>query len=344
MKKIGMIIALAFVVAGAWIPAPAQGPEPLRRVIYSLEPGEEILIPESSLCLTMDGELVTLVLAKGKEAPFFVVRDGVKKGPFTKLAEAMKIADDGRCDKPLRGSECARYDPAPEEMDIASIVEDDGSGGQVIRFKGKTFGPYAMILNLKFTEDKSRLYYVASEKDRTWFACTDGRKVQVGGMPEDFKFSPDGRNALIKMTGTLSMADMEKLAGQAPEKIAAAMKDMDKNFLYAIDGRKFGPFENAIAEFWFPKNVNVFYYEAGGRVYREGVEVPVLEGFSACAFYPSEDGKKYALYTYENLIFSDGAKYPFPLGLLTRARNGGAVFKWMTLENKKDFVVYQRAL
>ncbi len=344
MKKIGTILALAFFVAGARIPAPAQGPEPSRRVIYSLQPGEEILIPESSLCLTMDGELVTLVLAKGKEGPFFVVRDGLKKGPFTKLDEVMKIADEGRCDKPLWGSECARYDPALEEMDLESIVGTDDAGGQVIRFNGKTYGPYAMILNVKITADKSRLYYVAAEKDKTWFACTDGRKVQVGGMPGDFKFSPDGRNALIKMTGTLSMADMEKMAGQAPEKIAAAMKDLDKEFLYAIDGRKFGPFENDIAEYWFPKNVNVFYYEAGGRVYRDGVAVPVPEGFGTCAFYPSEDGKKYALYTYENLIFSDGAKYPFPLGLLTLARNGGTVIKWMTLENKKDFVVYQRAL
>lgn len=345
MKRAVLVPALIFLISAfGWAFARPQGTPPARTVVYSLEPGEEILMPESSLCITMDGEHVTLVLAKGKEGPFFVVRDGVKKGPFTKLAEAMKVADEGRCDKPLRGSECAMYNPAPEAMDMASIMGDE-AGGQVIRFNGKTFGPYTMILNVKITADKSRLYYVATEKDKTWFACTDGRKVQVGGMPEDFKFSPDGRNALIKMTGMLSMSDIQKLMGQAPEKVAAAMKDNDKKFLYAIDGRKFGPFGDGFSEFWFPKNSNVFYYEAmGGKVYRDGVEVPVPRGFGACGFYPSEDGKKYALYTYENLIFSDGAKYPFPLGLLTRAQDGGTVFKWVTLENKKDFVVYQRML
>jgi hypothetical protein len=343
MKKTGIILALAFLVAAAWIPALAQGPQASRRVIYALEPGEEILMPESSLCITMDGEHVTLVLAKAKEGPFFVVRDGVKKGPFTKLAESMKVADEGRCDKPLRGSECAMYSPNPEAIDMASILGDQ-AGGQVIRFNGKIFGPYAMILNVTITADKSRLYYIAVENEKTWFGCTDGRKVQVGGMPEDFKFSPDGRNALIKMTGTLSMSDIQKLIGQAPEKVAAAMKDNDKKFLYAIDGRKFGPFGDDFSDYWFPKTSNVFYYEADGKVYRDGVAVPVPEPFAACAFYPSEDGKKYALFTYENLIFSDGAKYPFPLGLLTRAQDGGTIFKLVALENKKDFVVYQRTL
>jgi len=345
VKKTATILALAFVVAAIGVPAPTQGPQPARRMIYSLEPGEEILWAESFLCIDMDGEHVTLVVAKGKEGPFFVVRDGQKKGPFTKLDEAMKAAEEGRCDKPLRERESAMYEPAAGALDMDSIVGANDAGGQVIRFNGKVYGPYAMILNLKITADKSRLYYVAAENDKTWFACSDGRKVQIGGMPEDFKFSPDGRNALIKTSGVLSLAEMQKLvAAQDPEKTAAAMKDADKKFLYAIDGRKFGPFGDNLSEFWFPKNVNIFYYEAGGRVYRDGVEIPVPKGFGAGAFFPSEDGKKYALLSYESLIFSDGVKFPFPLKLVTRVRNGETVFKWLALENKKDFVVYQRAL
>ncbi len=344
MKKTAMVLASAFLAASIGMPARAQGPQLTRRVIYSLEPGEEILLPESSLCLDMDGEHVTLVLTKGKDGPFFVVRDGVKKGPFTKLAEAMKAAEEGRCDKPLPVNESAVYKPASQALDLDSIFGAGDEGGQVIRFNGKTYGPYAMILNFQITPDRSRLYYVASENEKTWFACTDGRKVQLGGMPGEFKVSPDGRNALIETTGVLSMAEMQKLTGQSADIIAAAMKDMDKKFLYAIDGRKFGPFGNNLSEYWFPKNVNVFYYEVGGRVYRDGVEIPVPQGFGAGAFYPSEDGTKYALHTFESLVFSDGAKFPFPLNLLTQARNGRTVFKWLTLENKKDFVVYQRTL
>ena len=343
MKRELWMAALVFLISAfGWAFAQPQGTAPARTVVYSLEPGEEILIPESTLCFSLDADHVTLVITKGKEGPFFVILDGVKKGPFNKLAEAMKIADEAKCDKPVKGNECNKYNPAPEAMDMESIVGRDDAGGQIIRFNGKTYGPYAMILNVKITADKSRLYYIAAEQDKTWFACTDGRKVQVGGMPEDFKFSPNGRNALLKITGTLSMAAMQKLAGQSPEKVAAAMKDMEKKFLCSIDGRTFGPFGEDLGEFWFPATANAFYYKVGQKVYRDGIVITVPEGFSACAYYPSEDGKRYAYYSYEFLLFSDGTKFPFPLGLSVRTSNGGTILKWAALENKKDLVVYQK--
>jgi hypothetical protein len=342
MKRFSFAIVLAVLAFSVAPFVAAQIPQPERRVVYTLEPGEEILIPESSLCIAMDGVHITLVLTKGKEGPFFVVRDGVKKGPFAKLAEAMKVADEGRCDKPQSGSECAKYNPGDEAMDIASLVSED-ERGQVIRFNGKTFGPYTMILSIKPAADKSLLYYVASEKDRTWFACTDGRKVQVGGMPGEFEISPDGRNALIKMMGTMSMAEMQKVGELPPDKLAEAMKDADKKVLYSIDGRKFGPFGENFSDFWFAVSSNAFYYEVADKVYRDGVLITVPEGFSACAYYPSEDGKRYVLHTYEFLIFSDGAKFPFPLNVFIATRNDRIIVKWAALENKKDLVVYQRA-
>lgn len=344
MKKAASIIVLTFLIAASQAPfALSQGTPAERRVVYLLAPGEELLIPESTLCLSLDADHVTLVVAKGKEGPFFVILDGVKKGPFAKLAETMKIAEEAKCDKPLKGNGCAVYSPAPEAVDMESIVGADESGGQIIKFGGKVFGPFTMILNVKITADKSRLYYIAMEKEKTWFACTDGRKVQVGGMPEDFKISPDGRNALLKMTGTLGMDEMQKLAQQSPEKVAAAMKDMDKKFLYAIDGRKFGPFEN-VGEYWFPATSNAFYYEVGDKVFCDGVAIAVPEQFSPCAYYPSEDGKRRVLYTYEYLLFGDGTKYPFPFGLIVYARGGRTMLKWAALENKKDLVVYQKPL
>ncbi len=345
MKKALSIAALILMIfAFGRAVAQPQATPPARSIAYSLLPGEEFLIPESTLCFSLDAGHVTLVITMGKEGPFFVILDGAKKGPFTKLAEAMKIAEEAKCDKPVKGNECNKYSPAPEEMDMESIVGTDGAGGQTIRFDGKTYGPYAMILNVKITPDKSRLYFVAVEKDITWFVCTDGRKVQVGGMPEDFRFSPDGRNALIKMTGTLSLTEMQKLAEQSPEKVAAAMKDMDKKFLCVIDGRKFGPFGTDLGDFWFPATANAFYYEVGDTVFRDGVAVPVPKGFNPCAFYPSEDGKRYAFFSYEFLLFSDGAKFPFPLGLSARSGKDGTILKWAALENKKDLVLYQKTI
>jgi hypothetical protein len=63
-----------------------------------------------------------------------------------------------------------------------------------------------------------------------------------------------------------------------------------------------------------------------------------------CSFYPSADGKTYAMYDYQQIAFSDGQKFPPPLAIVVFDRNGRTIFKWVTLENKKDLVVYQRVM
>jgi hypothetical protein len=173
------------------------------------------------------------------------------------------------------------------------------------------------------------------------FGCTDGRKVAVGGMPEEFKFSPNGLNAAVLCTGTLNHLD-ETLP---PEKLIA---DNEKKFIYTIDGKKYGPFSTGFGEgygeFWFASTGNDLYYETGGQLYRNGVVLMKASWVDPCSFYPSPDGKKYALFSYEDIVFSDGQKFPSPLDILVFNKNGQTMFKWIALENKRDLVVYQRAM
>jgi hypothetical protein len=42
--------------------------------------------------------------------------------------------------------------------------------------------------------------------------------------------------------------------------------------------------------------------------------------------------------------FADGKKYPFPLNIVTFPDNGQTMIKWVALANKKDIVVYKRAI
>ncbi len=224
---------------------------------------------------------------------------------------------------------------------------DSAAGGkQVVQFKGKSLGPYMMVFQASATPDGATAFYTAGDDDKSWFGCSDGRVVSFGGMPEDMKFSPDGKNGAVLVKGKLSLAEMNDLSKLPPEKMAAAMKDLDKSFLYTIDGRSFGPFDDNFgsSSFWYPKTSNDLYYRVRNDVLRNGALLFKADSFDSCNFYPSPDGKSYAMFTYESIVFSDGQSYPSPLDVVVFPRAGRTVFRWITLENEKKIVAYERAM
>jgi hypothetical protein len=317
-------------------------------LIYSLEAGEELLQPESAIFISATKENVILVLSKGKggkNPPFFVVKNGNKKGPFNKLVEVMQAGYDGEDLSTGIYRECADYTPDQTQLpwDAAPSTEADENGNQTVVFKGKTFGPYLSVLGLLATPDGSRAYFTVNDKDKLWIICSDGRRVPIAGSPRDLKLSPDGKNAVVACTGSLSPAEEEKLAAADPEKFNA---EMNKTYVYTIDGKKFGPYGMDFKDFWFSVGNNNFFFLDGNQLYMNGIPTLTLkiDRLSPCDFYPSADGKKYALFTVESLVFSDGKKYPFSLNIIAFEEGGQTVIKWVALENKKDIVVYQRTI
>jgi len=346
MKR-SMSIAFIALVILVCLPAFSQGPQPVRKLIYSLEAGEEILQAESAIVVSATKEYVILVLAKGKgeKGPFFVFQNGKKKGPFAKLKEAMAAAYLSQDDSAGIIRDCADYSPDQSLIppDAVPSTEGDESSGQTVVFKGKTFGPYLSVLAVMATPDGSRAYFAVNDKDKVWLICSDGRKVFIASAPDTIKISPDGKNAIVACTGSLSPSEAVKLIAAQPEKYNA---EMNKKYVYTIDGKKFGPFGMDFKDFWFSVGNNNFFFLDGNQLYMNGTPILTLkiEPFSPCDFYPSVDGKKYALFTLESLVFSDGKKYPFPLSIVTFPESGQTMIKWVALENKKDIVVYQRAI
>ena len=338
------LIALLVLVC---LPAFSQGPQPVRKLIYSLEAGEEIMQPESAIIISATKESLTLVLSKGKgeKGPFLVFQNGKKKGPFAKLKEAMATAYPSQDDSAGIFRDCADYTPDQGLLppDAVPSTEGDESSGQTVVFKGKTFGPYLSVFDVKATPDGSRAYFAVNDKDKVWLICSDGRKVFIASAPDTIKISPDGKNAIVACTGSLSPSEAVKLIAAQPEKYNA---EMNKKYVYTIDGKKFGPYGTDFKDFWFSVGNNNFFFLDGNQLYMNGTPTLTLkiEPFSPCDFYPSADGKKYALFTLENLIFSDGKKYPFPLSIITFQEGGQTMIKWIALENNKDIVVYQRAI
>lgn len=329
MKKATPILALFVFVALAGLPAFAQGPQPVRKVVYSLEPGEQFLQPESAISISATKESVILVLSKGKGdkgPPFFVVKDGNKKGPFKKLNDVMDAGYEGQEQGPGIYRDCAAYSPEQEQpsADAVPTISED-SGGQTVVFKGKTYGPYAGVFEVKGTPDGSRAFFAVADKDRMWFVCSDGRKVEIGE-PRGIMFGPDGKSALAVCMGSVPAGAENGL------------------FVYTIDGKKFGPFGEDFHECWFPAGNNSFFFLVGDQLYTNGTPTLKVERFNPCDFYPSADGKKYALFAYENLVFSDGMKYPFPLNVVSFQEKEQTIIKWVALENEKDIVVYQKAI
>jgi hypothetical protein len=331
----------------ASLPPFAQGPQPARKLVYSLAPGEEILQPESAIFISAAKDSVTLVLAKGKgeNGPFFVFKNGTKKGPFTKLKEVMAAAYPSEDESTGIYRDCADYTPDQAQIppDAMATVETDDSGGQKVVFKGKTFGPYLSVFDVRGTPDGSRAYFAVNDQDKVWLMCSDGRKVQIYSPPDTIKISPDGKNAVVACTGALSPSAAEKLMAADPEKYNA---EMNKKYVYTIEGKKFGPYGMDFKDFWYSVGNNNFFYLDGNQLYMNGTPTITLriDPFSPCDFYPSADGRKYALCTVESLAFSDGQKFPFPLSVITFPEGVQTIIKWVALENRKDIVVYQRAI
>lgn len=334
-----VLVALLLVAGGACRAAAQES----RTVLYSLEPGETFLQPESALVLSMDADDIVLVTAKGKNGPFFVVKNGTRKGPFAKLDEVMQAAHADRGDAGGVGRDCAVYLPDAPAVEPEMTVDEDGRG-QTLRFKGATIGPHAVITSHKVTPDAALAYVTAADPDAFWFEASDGRKVSFGGTPGEIQISPDGKHAAVEVQGSLAMNQLESLSKLPPEKLAAAMQDLEKKTIYTIDGKKFGPFGDELDGFWYARTSNDLYYRVKGQLHRNGTLVAGAGSFDRCDFYPSPDGKSYAVAGYEAVKFSDGKQYPAPLTLVVSQAKGQTIFRWVSFENEKDIVVYQRPM
>ena len=334
------------VLAGLVSSAPAQ--EPTRKVLYSLAPGETIMRAESTIAIATGAADIVLVttMAKDNKGPFFVVRDGKRTGPFTGIKETMAAAYAGRTDLSQKSRDCASYTPPPPTEGGSPTPEYDPQGRMVVKFKGQTLGPHLLIFSTQTTADGALAYITASDNDKAWFECSDGRKVSFGGIPGQIKFSPDGKNAAVISQGNSSMDEMKNMANLPPEKLQAAFAEQDKKYLYTITGKKYGPFGSSFdaSDVWFPKTSNDMYFHINGQLFRNGAPMMKADSIDPCNFYPTPDGKAYAMLTYENIVFSDGKTYPAPLDIAVFQDGGKTVFKWITLENNKDIVVYQRAI
>jgi hypothetical protein len=315
----------------------------VRTVLCSLEPDETIVENDPvAVVLSADTQDLALVTVKGSggSATYFARRNGTRRGPFGTLADAAKAAYDGGQPQARRARDCATYEPAPAPA-TARLSVARTSGGEAYRFNDSSFGPHRIVFSQRITPDGAVAYITAADNDKAWLEASDGRKVSFGGIPGEFKVSPDGRSAAVLVEGRFSMDEMDTLA-KSPEKFAAVAGEMNKKRIYTIDGKSFGPFD--AVSYWYAKTSNDLFYRVGEQVFRNGAPMLEAGSFDPCGFYPTPDGRSYAMFTYSSITFSDGTTYPSALDVFAYQDKGKTVFRWLALENKKDLVAYRRPM
>ena len=331
-----VLAVLALSIAGVSCRATAQ--EVSRTVLSTLAADEEPEVPEVE-CRTADGDTVLMTKqGKGPNVRFFVYKGGKRHGPFTSYNEAKTFGCDAGAN--VGGSDNAVYEPGPPPEG----AQFTGGAAGAIAFKGTTFGPHQIVFSQTITPDGAIAYVTAADNDKAWLESSDGRKVSFRGTPGEVKVSPDGKSAVVQVEGRMSLDEMNNLSKLTPEKITKALEDNQKKTLFTIDGQVYGPFDE-LDNVWFARTSNALYYRAGGQIYRNGEVVKGAESASPNDFYPTADGKAWAVAGYEKLTFSDGKEYAAPLALAVRLEKGRTIFRWLALEKGgKELVAYERGM
>lgn len=312
-----------------------------QKKMATLGPNEYIVTAESVLlagsgagCAADDFLLVTQTSRSGKNQFFIYDRSG-RRGPFDKIAaDMLRKGAAAESRKPY-------YDAEFNPEDIQVTPDPDDPKKNYIELNGKKIGPFQQVMGLYVTPDKARFYAFAAKAGQLRFVSSDGRDVAAGGMPNEAIISPDGTKAVGKCLGHLTLFEGMEVD---PNKID--WNTFEDVTLYAIDGRKFGPFPKSadVGEMWFLADSNDWLFTVGHTAYFNGTALkPFDERVSKSAFW-IDDAAHYAWIEGDKLLFSDGASFPYPVMLKFEKKGGKTTLCWVSLQANGDVVVYSRTI
>jgi hypothetical protein len=197
---------------------------------------------------------------------------------------------------------------------------------------------------------------------KSYLVTAEGQNTELEGNAESLHISPSGRNYVfaVKENPNLNAAllnmDFSKMTTEELMKFAREQEEKAKNagppkaWVYMSNGPKLGPFD--AREFYFN---SLTYTKTGGdnwimrmdnTLYINGIEKRKFEDIdlNSCKVWLSKDGKKYAVASWDKIVFYDGAVYQYPIKITGLEKDGKIIMKWVSLENEKDLVVYSGEL
>ncbi len=327
-----------------------------RKLLVTLQQGEKILEAESCLPLGISDNQVYLVTMADKK--IYVYENGQRKGPFKDTEEAGIKA----CNETHNDNACSAYSSEQTSPDPEYLAMTD-EGQYQIKLNGKTFGPYMFIKSMRIWPDKSGFVAITMDAEmKSYLVTSDGQKTALEGDAENLRFSATGKKyvfavkenpnfnpALLKMDfSKMTQDELLKFAKEQEEK--AKQAGPPKAYVYTSNGPKLGPFD--VQGFYTD---NPTFTKTGGdnwimviddTLYINGVLVKKFENISlsTCNIWLSKDGKRYAIISYDKILFSDGSAYNYPLKPSSSEKDGKVYLNWLSLENEKDLVSFSKEI
>ncbi|MHC1705389.1 MAG: hypothetical protein AB9846_15895 [Tenuifilaceae bacterium] len=314
----------------------AYSQAPTKVKLYSLLPNESLVYGENCFPLTENASGLFLVTQSSQG--YFIFENGKRRGPISQMsAEMIK-----NCDRPQKS--CAEYDSQNngEEniFDKFIVAQDDGKF--LIKFSGKTFGPYSQVYDIQLSKDKSKFAATVSDANRKkQVILSVGKTIALNGLPNRMYLSPDGTFAIVRYGFDFDVDNFD------PSTIN--METATQVNIITTDGAKFGPYNSDDFRdyyIWFCKtSPNHWIIKINGKYMLDGkTPLNIPEGLGNCDVWLSPDGKRFAYSNYEKIQFSDNTSIAYPFEYTVTEKEGKLFFRCISIENDRDIYVCTKTL
>lgn len=347
ISLVSLLLFVNFVVFGQ--------SEVKEETILTLAADDVLMYNESRFVVSCNEDQMCLVI-KDKSNAFYCFKNGKRIGPFNNILDA-----NNQCtgmNEPF--DKTSLFEPQPVDFSNTYIQIDENAKYK-IKFAGKEFGPYHLIINMFVSEDKQNFFALAMGVDNVWRIVSKSNDVVLAEVPTTLKISPTGKSCVVlASTGIDFVGEMTKLSElKLPEeeynkRLAQLMEksmsptNVPQTVIYTSEGKKFGPYPSDNFN-----EGNVAYSKTGGDhwmmmmnqcLFIDGVQATCFQNdwISLSDVWISRDGKNYACKTYDKLMFKDKS-FNFPLSVEYCCKNNVCYLMWISLENNVSLKKYSRS-
>ena len=313
---------------------------------------------------------------------YYLYRNSKKQGPFKDIGDAVDQLvyqeDEEYLDDWMNGR------PENQNHNEEYISVDEASNSYYITVDGKKSGPYYFVKDFFLQPGGKGFIAVVgmlqddySQPPKYMLISSGMPGIEMKGEPSELRVSRSVKSAVVTTVfeerpeidmdalnkqnekimemakrmeeGEMSMEEMQKFAAEMDNMNKQARQTTKEYYVYTLDGKVFGPAKKD----YFNSNNPGFGINSGerwhlladGKLYLGGLPATELgEHKRIMKLWWSETGNNYAYRTNNSLVFSSGQSFPAPVELKGVKENGQYILKWLSLEDGRKFVLYQKAL
>ena len=323
-------------------------------VIYTIAANESLVVAESSAGLACEGGEICLTVYEASSQNFYVYRNGVKNGPYKKNEIANYM-----CKKDvMKFYDSYDYEGNYAEPDISI----DNNERSTLRFKGKIYGPYEIFAHYTESSNGENFAALVGDENLNYSIISSlGSEFKISGSINNIVFDASGTKFLVTTTtqsdidAIINAKMMEiidkELSEEEVMRIVTEINELQENasgeekaskaWVCNESGTKYGPFSDQLY------NNNPSFYNGNSNFWLMVSDNTIFINAKEIASFPdsyinvenvilSDDGTKWAVWTYDKIVLWDRTDYPYPL--YATVCNGKLV--WLSLKDNTKVIRY----